>query len=72
MVDNVLVAMAVIVAFYFIIRFILKRLAGSGEVNPCQGCSGCSMGTGHQMVQRCESSMGDASKTALIDETKGK
>ncbi len=58
MVDNILVAMAVIVAFYFIIRFILKRLAGGSEVNPCQGCSGCSMG--------------DTCKTALRDETKGK
>ena len=72
MVDNILVAMAVIMAFYFIIRFILKRLAGGSVVNPCQGCSGCSMGTEHQMVERCESSMGDACKTALRDETKGK
>ncbi len=47
MVENVIVAAAVIVAFYFVIRFILKRLAGSSEaVNPCQGCSGCSLGAG--------------------------
>jgi len=54
MVQNISVAIAVIVAFYLIIRFILKKLAGNGEINPCQGCSGCGMGTGPQGKQGCE------------------
>ncbi|NPA94131.1 MAG: FeoB-associated Cys-rich membrane protein [Thermodesulfobacteria bacterium] len=45
MVENILVAVIVILAFYFIVRLILKRLAGgSKEPHPCQGCSGCSAG----------------------------
>ena len=43
MVENIVVAGVVITAFYFIIRMILKKLAGENQINPCQGCRGCSM-----------------------------
>ncbi len=45
MVENILVAGTVITAFYFIVRFILKRLAGGNQANPCQGCSSCGLGS---------------------------
>ena len=67
MVENVLVAAAVIVAFYVIIRFILKRLAGKGEINPCHGCSGCSMGTGQERLGGCDSPLGDGCGNNLAE-----
>ena len=67
MVENILVAGAVILAFYIIVRFILKRLAGDGEVNPCHGCSGCSMGKNPQVEQACENPLGDACKTVSTE-----
>ena len=48
MIENILVAGVVITAFYFVIRFILKRLAGGNQVSPCQGCSSCGLGSKNQ------------------------
>ncbi len=53
MVQNILVAAAVVLAFYFVIRFILNRLAGKDKANPCHGCTGCSMGYEQPQSQGC-------------------
>ncbi len=47
MVENILVAGTVITAFYFVIRFILKRLAGDSQVTPCKGCNNCNLNPDH-------------------------
>lgn len=47
MIEEISVGVVVAGAGYFIIRKILKQLAGDESENPCQGCTGCSM---HQNV----------------------
>jgi len=64
MVQNILVAAAVILAFYFVIRFILNRLAGKAQANPCHGCTGCSMGHDQQQSQGCS-----VTETSLKDKS---
>ncbi len=71
MIENILVAVAVIVAFYMVIRFILKKLAGNSEVSPCQGCGGCSMSTRQKAQENCNGPIGDGCRTTLTDKNQG-
>ncbi len=54
MVENIIIAVVVILAVFFILRTVFQRLAGNGSSNPCQGCSGCSLGQKDE-IEACKS-----------------